>query len=180
MVPREALIAPEVLASWQAWFALRLTRVREALLLVMQYQHLDAQMLEFTPCDELREFSAALCAHLDIPLKPVRRIDIMSDVPIDPIPLPPRDLALSASQLLDSLSGEQLGVALIRAGMPLPALRDQLAAHADDLERALHAVRRLRESAGDDPAELRVNLLELRNQLAKIEATDEELASCIR
>ena len=64
--------------------------------------------------------------------------------------------------------------------MPLPALRDQLSAHADELERALHAVRRLRECAGDDPAELRVNLLELRDQLAKIAATDEELSSCIR
>ena len=110
MVPSQAHIAPEVLASWQAWFVLRLDRVREALLLVVQFQHLNAQP-PAAPCDELREFSAALCAHLDIPLTPVRRIDIMPDIPVDPIPLPPLDPALSASQLLDSLNGEQLGAA---------------------------------------------------------------------
>ena len=90
------------------------------------------------------------------------------------------DPSLSPSELLDSFTGEQLGEALIRSGVPLATVRDQLSSHADDLERALYAVRRLRESSGDDPAELRVNLLELREQLTKISATDEELASCIR
>ena len=39
VVPRQAQIAPDVLASWQAWLDMRLARAREALLLVLQTQH---------------------------------------------------------------------------------------------------------------------------------------------
>ena len=84
--------------------------------------------------------------------------------PIDRDP-PAFDPSLSPCELLGSLTGEQLGEALVRSGAPLPTVRDRLSAHADDLERAMYAVRRLRERCGDDPAELRVNLLELREQL---------------
>jgi hypothetical protein len=169
-----------VLASWQAWLAIRLTCAREALLLVFQTEHLTAQPIDPASSDELRAFAAALRAHLDLPPIPLRRTHTMStdQPPIDATNQ--LDPSLSPSELLGSLSGEELGAALVRCGVALPTIRDRLSAHADDLERALYAVHRLRESAGDDAAELRVNLLELREQLTKISATDEELASCIR
>ena len=103
----------------------------------------------------------------------------MPDIPVDPIPLPPLDPALSASQLLDSLSGEQLGAALSERVCRWRRFVIS-SRRTPTISNGIDAVRRLRECSGDDPAELRVNLLELREQLAKIAATDEELASCIR
>ncbi len=100
----------------------------------------------------------------------------------DPIHVTPRGPRrnLRGSDALSALTGEELAAALIKSGAPMHELQDTLSAHADGLQQALHAVRRLREGSGGDLAELRARLMELRDRLVKIAQGDDALASRIR
>jgi len=163
-------LGPDLVAAWEAWCADRLERTRAALLLVSSCQHLRAQRPSVPA--QLREFSAALCAHLDIPFTLPRRPSSMADQPTN-------EPTARYADRIGALSGDELATMLIRCGVPLPVVREKLLAQADALERALYAARRLRTACGEDPAELRVSLAELRDQVEAIAAADAELAAWI-
>lgn len=99
-----------------------------------------------------------------------------------PIDVTPPDLRpnLRGSDALSALNGEELAAALISSGAPIQELQDTLSEHDDELEQALHAVRRLRGESGGDPAELRARLIGLRDRLHKIAQAEDALASRIR